>query len=191
MSNLVNMSHKIFIRFWVILMLLITSTIQPTTAQPKRSMNTVKTSQNMNSSELAIVEIVRTACSDLLTKAYDPSSIAMKFGDVIDIQSTGYYVEPFNNDLSSIEIDLRGSLPAPPYPAYAVNLELRRNAPISIKALGEAFGTYKDIYQSNINYETISFDNNISGLCRVYIDFKRTSEQNIENGKIIRIYVVK
>lgn len=191
MSKLVKMSHKIFIRFWVILMLLITSTIQPATAQPKRSMNTVKISQNMNSSELAIIEIVRTACSDLLTKAYDPSSIAMKFGDVIDIQSTRYYIDPFNNDLSSIQIGLRGSLPAPPYPAYTVNLELRRKAPVSIKALGEAFGTYQDTYQSNINYETIGFDDYISGLCQVYIDFKRTSEQSIETGKIIRIYVVK
>jgi hypothetical protein len=191
MSTSVNMSHRIFIRFWVILMLLITSTVQPAAAQPQRSMNTVKTPQSMNSSELAIIEIVKTACSDLLTKADDPNSIAMKFGDVIDVQSTGYYVEPFNDDLSSIEIGLRGSLPAPPYPAYTVNLELRRRAPISIKALGEAFGTYQDTYQSNINYETIGFDDYISGLCQVYIDFKRTSEQSIEAGRIIRIYVVK
>jgi hypothetical protein len=185
------MSHKIFIRFWVILMLLVASTVQSATAQPQRSMNTVKTPQNMNSSESAIIEIVKTACSDLLTKADDPNSIAMKFGDVIDIQSTGYYVEPFNDDLSSIRIDLDSSRPITPYPAYSVNLELRRNAPISIKALGEVFGTYQDTYQSNINHETIGFDDYVSEMCQVYIDFKRTGEQSIENGKIIRIYVVK
>jgi hypothetical protein len=191
MSNLVNMSHKAFIRFWAILMLLMASIVQPTTAQPKRSINTVKTPQNMNSSELAIIEIVRTACSDLLRKAYEPNSIAMKFGDVIDIQSTGYLVEPFNHDLSSIEVDLDGSLPAPPYPAYSVNLELRRNAPISIKALGEAFGGYKESYRDTYLFETISFNEYISNACRVYADYRRAEGQSIENGKIIRIYAVK
>jgi hypothetical protein len=185
------MSHKTFIRFWVILMLLITSIVQPTTAKPKQSMNTVKTPQNMNSSELAIIEIVRTVCSDLLTKAYEPNSIAMKFGDVIDIQSTGYSVEPFNHDLSSIRIGLDGSLPAPPYPAYAVDLEFRRNAPISIKALGEAFGGYKESYRDTYLFETISFNEYLSNSCQVYADYRRAEGQSIENGKIIRIYVVK
>ncbi len=190
MSNSVGMSHRIFMRFWVILMLLIASTVQPTTAKPKRSMNTVKTSQNMNSSELAVIEIVKTACSDLLTKADDPKSIAMQFGDVIDIQSTGYLVEPFNHDLSSMRIGLRGSLPAPPYPAYTVDLEFRRNAPISIKALGEALGGYKESYRDTFFFETISFNEYLSNSCQIYADYRRADGESIENGKIIRIYIV-
>lgn len=185
------MSYKKFIRFWAIFMLLMVSAASPTTAKPKRSVNTVKITKNMNSSELAIVEIIKTACSDLLTQAYDPNNIAIKFGDVIDIQSTRYYIEPFNHDLSSIQIGLRGSLPTPPYPAYTVNLELRRNAPISIKGLGEVFGTYQDTYQSNINYETVTFDEIMLKSCQIHIDFKRKSEQSVESGKIIRIYIVK
>jgi hypothetical protein len=191
MSTSVNMSHRIFIRFWVILMLLMTSTVQPAAAQPQRSMNTVKTPQSMNSSELAIIEIVKTACSDLLTKADNPNSIAMKFGDVIDIQSTGYYVEPFNDDLSSIRIGLDGSLPAPPYPAYTINLELRRNAPISIKALAKVFGTYKDTYPDIYLSEGILFNEYLFNSCQIYVDYRRAEGQSIEDGKIIRIYVVK
>jgi hypothetical protein len=148
----------------------------------------------MNSAESELITTIKTACKALALQSDNPAAIANQFGKVIDVSlKNSQTVKPFNPNYQKIRIGTRGSLPAPPYPAYLVEISIAPKVPLTIQALQQVLGEYRKYPRIHYNTPRLIvfrpiFPELPDYTCTIGVSY-RNGEKNIADATIVEVNV--
>jgi hypothetical protein len=178
-------------------LLLLGTGLSVTALPPQPNQPVINPNVTMNRAETELIETIKTACKAIVEDAANPGVIAAKFGRVVGEPSlqNNQIVRPFSPNYKQIRISTRGSLPAPPYPAYLVEIQPFPEVPLSITALQSVLGEYRRIVNRNLESSysySLSFLSRFSEFpsyqCVITIQQKNADpEWKIERGTIVNI----
>jgi hypothetical protein len=108
--------------------------------QTPASSNNITRKQNMNSTELDIIENIKKACALLDSSPNNPQVIASQFGNPFKEAMTKYEVKPFSKDLTMVRV----LMDAEDKKTQIVQMELNPNSLVRMSTLQQLFGKHSD-----------------------------------------------